>query len=57
MVPGSSDTGPAGSGLPPAGASGGGGGGLGDALAAALAHRKQKVSASGKSLIDPLIRV
>jgi len=47
MVPGSTDTGPAGSGLPPAGAtSGGGGGGLADALATALNKRKQKVSAS-----------
>ena len=50
LVPGSNDTGPAGSGLPPAGASGGGGG-LSDALAAALAQRKQKVSASGESLL------
>ena len=49
MVPGGTDTGPAGSGLPPAGAAaGGGGGGLADALAAALNKRKQKVSASGK---------
>jgi hypothetical protein len=47
-VPGSTDTGPAGSGLPPAGATGGGGGGLADALAHALNIRKQKVSASGK---------
>lgn len=46
MVPGGTDTGPAGSGLPPAGAQGGGG--LADALAAALNKRKQKVSASGK---------
>lgn len=50
-VPGS-DTGPAGSGLPPAGASGsgagGGGGGLADALAEALNKRKQKVSVSGE---------
>lgn len=48
-VPGA-DNGPAGSGLPPAGASSGGGGGLADALAAALNKRKQKVSASGKLL-------
>lgn len=43
-IPGS-DTGPHGSGLPPAGAapSGGGGGGMADALAAALQKRKQKV--------------
>jgi len=45
MVPGGADTGPAGSGLPPAGANGGGGG-LADALAAALNKRKQKVSTS-----------
>ncbi|KAE8450323.1 hypothetical protein EG329_006751 [Mollisiaceae sp. DMI_Dod_QoI] len=45
IVPGGADTGPAGSGLPPAGATGGGGG-LADALAAALNKRKQKVSAS-----------
>ena len=49
MVPGG-DTGPAGSGLPPAaagGAASAGGGGLADALALALEKRKQKVSASG----------
>ncbi|KAI9730488.1 MAG: hypothetical protein M1818_008183 [Claussenomyces sp. TS43310] len=53
MVPGS-DTGPAGSGLPPAGASsgGGGGGGLADALAQALAKRKEKVSASDDEADD-----
>lgn len=50
MVPGSADTGPAGSGLPPAGATGGADGGLAGALAAALNKRKQKVSASGKLL-------
>ncbi|TGO85704.1 hypothetical protein BPOR_0372g00080 [Botrytis porri] len=52
-VPGA-DTGPAGSGLPPAGASsgGGGGGGLADALAAALNKRKQKVSASDDEAED-----
>lgn len=49
-VPGGADTGPAGSGLPPA-TSGGGGGGLADALAEALNKRKQKVSASGKLLV------
>ena len=50
MVPGGADTGPHGSGLPPAGVSSptGGGGGLADALAVALNKRKQKVSASGK---------
>lgn len=50
IVPGTADTGPAGSGLPPASVSGGAGGGLADALAQALNKRKQKVSASGKSL-------
>lgn len=50
-VPGA-DTGPAGSGLPPAGASSGGGGGLADALAAALNKRKQKVSASDDEAED-----
>jgi Wiskott-Aldrich syndrome protein len=43
----SGDTGPHGSGLPPAGASGGGGG-MADALAAALQKRKEKVSQSGE---------
>lgn len=49
------DTGPHGSGLPPAGAtpSGGGGGGMADALAAALQKRKQKVRDSGKSRLHP----
>ena len=51
MVPGATDTGPAGSGLPPAGASGGADGGLAGALTAALNKRKQKVSASGKSIL------
>ncbi|KAH7336111.1 hypothetical protein BKA65DRAFT_431511 [Rhexocercosporidium sp. MPI-PUGE-AT-0058] len=51
MVPGS-DTGPAGSGLPPAGASGGADGGLAGALAAALNKRKQKVSASDDEADD-----
>lgn len=48
---GGSDTGPHGSGLPPAGvaAGGGGGGGMADALALALQKRKEKVSGSGKS--------
>ncbi|KAL2198703.1 hypothetical protein P885DRAFT_32132 [Corynascus similis CBS 632.67] len=44
---GGGDTGPHGSGLPPAGvAPGGGGGGMADALAAALQKRKEKVSRS-----------
>jgi hypothetical protein len=47
LSPAPTDTGPAGSGLPPAGASSGGGSVM-DSLAAALAQRKQKVSASGK---------
>ncbi|KAK4133330.1 WH1-domain-containing protein [Trichocladium antarcticum] len=50
LVPGggSGDTGPHGSGLPPAGVApgGGGGGGMADALAAALQKRKEKVSRS-----------
>jgi len=47
MVPGGSDTGPHGSGLPPTGATlGGSGGDLADALQVALNKRKQKVSAS-----------
>lgn len=45
---GGADTGPHGSGLPPAGVAPGGGGGMADALAAALEKRKQKVSKSGK---------
>jgi Wiskott-Aldrich syndrome protein len=48
IVPGGADTGPAGSGLPPVGATGGADGGLAGALAAALENRKKKVSASGK---------
>lgn len=52
-VPGSTDSGPAGSGLPPGGASGAADGGLAGALAAALNQRKKKVSASGKFLITP----
>jgi len=57
MVPGGTDTGPHGSGLPPAGVSSptGGGGGLADALAIALNKRKQKVSASGKYIQSPTI--
>ncbi|KAL2069150.1 hypothetical protein VTL71DRAFT_15488 [Oculimacula yallundae] len=51
MVPGS-DTGPAGSGLPPAGAAGAADGGLAGALAAALNKRKQKVSASDDEADD-----
>ncbi|KAJ4379471.1 hypothetical protein N0V85_008870 [Neurospora sp. IMI 360204] len=43
---GGSDTGPAGSGLPPAGVAAGGGGGMADALALALQKRKEKVSRS-----------
>jgi neural Wiskott-Aldrich syndrome protein len=45
---GSSDTGPHGSGLPPAGVAPGAGGGMADALAAALQKRKAKVGDSGK---------
>lgn len=48
VVGGSTDSGPHGSGLPPAGVAPGGGGGMADALAAALQKRKQKVSHSGK---------
>jgi len=49
-VPGAAggDSGPHGSGLPPAGVAGGGNGGMADALAAALQKRKEKVSRSGK---------
>ena len=49
LVPGGADTGPAGSGLPPAGATSGEGG-LANALADALEKRKKKVSTSGKLL-------
>ncbi|KAM9882141.1 hypothetical protein BJF96_g3785 [Verticillium dahliae] len=50
---GGGDTGPHGSGLPPAGASsGGGGGGMADALAAALQKRKEKVSRSDDERSD-----
>ena len=53
---GGSDTGPHGSGLPPAGiAPGGGGGGMADALAAALQKRKAKVRDSGESC--PFLRL
>ncbi|KAH8886821.1 WH1-domain-containing protein [Thozetella sp. PMI_491] len=45
-VGGGGDTGPHGSGLPPAGVAPGGGGGMADALAAALQKRKNKVSHS-----------
>ena len=47
---GGGDTGPHGSGLPPAGVApgAGGGGGMADALAAALQKRKEKVSRSGE---------
>jgi Wiskott-Aldrich syndrome protein len=47
---GAGDTGPHGSGLPPAGVApgAGGGGGMADALAAALQKRKEKVSRSGE---------
>lgn len=49
---GGGDTGPHGSGLPPAGvAPGGAGGGMADALAAALQKRKEKVSRSGEYLV------
>ncbi|KAI6713661.1 hypothetical protein PZA11_001513 [Diplocarpon coronariae] len=51
MVPGG-DTGPAGSGLPPAGATEAGDGSLAGALAAALNKRKQKVSASDDEADD-----
>ena len=56
IVPGA-DTGPAGSGLPPTGAQPVGGNGLADALALALAKRKEKVSASGECFrVDCLLR-
>ncbi|PMD27783.1 WH1-domain-containing protein [Hyaloscypha hepaticicola] len=51
MVPGGADTGPAGSGLPPAGASSGEGG-LANALADALEKRKKKVSTSDDEAED-----
>ncbi|KAM7208902.1 hypothetical protein V8F20_000780 [Naviculisporaceae sp. PSN 640] len=49
---GGADTGPHGSGLPPAGVAPGGGGGMADALAAALEKRKQKVSKSDDEASD-----
>jgi hypothetical protein len=49
---GSSDTGPHGSGLPPAGVAPGGGGGMADALALALQKRKEKVSGSDDEQSD-----
>ena len=52
---GGSDTGPHGSGLPPAGIAPGGGGGMADALAAALQKRKAKVRDSGESC--PFLRL
>lgn len=56
QVGGNSDTGPHGSGLPPAGVApgAGGGGGMADALAAALQKRKEKVSRSGKFLLSQM---
>ncbi|KAI0379132.1 hypothetical protein F5Y04DRAFT_135536 [Hypomontagnella monticulosa] len=52
-VPGGPDTGPHGSGLPPAGiAPGGGGGGMADALAAALQKRKERVRDSDDEKSD-----
>lgn len=45
---GGSDTGPHGSGLPPAGVAPGGGNDMASALASALAARNKKVSHSGK---------
>jgi neural Wiskott-Aldrich syndrome protein len=56
-VPGGADTGPHGSGLPPAGvAPGAGGGGMADALAAALQKRKERVGGSGELLAPPYLR-
>lgn len=48
QVGGSSDTGPHGSGLPPAGIAPSGGNDMASALAAALKNRNKKVSHSGK---------
>jgi neural Wiskott-Aldrich syndrome protein len=50
---GGGDTGPHGSGLPPAGVAPGPQGGMADVLAAALAKRNQKVSASGEYIPFP----
>ncbi|TDZ60614.1 Proline-rich protein LAS17 [Colletotrichum trifolii] len=52
QVGGSSDTGPHGSGLPPAGVAPGGGGDMANALAAALQKRKEKVSRSDDERSD-----
>jgi hypothetical protein len=49
-LPSGSDTGPHGSGLPPAGVTPGGAPNMADALAAALQKRKQKVGDSGEYL-------
>lgn len=52
QVPGAAtDTGPHGSGLPPAGVAPGGGNDMASALAAALSARNKKVSHSGKLLL------
>ncbi|KAI1212707.1 uncharacterized protein F4807DRAFT_457504 [Annulohypoxylon truncatum] len=51
-VGGGSDTGPHGSGLPPAGIAPGGGGGMADALAAALQKRKERVRDSDDEKSD-----
>ncbi|KAI1448960.1 hypothetical protein F5Y02DRAFT_414224 [Annulohypoxylon stygium] len=51
-VGGGSDTGPHGSGLPPAGVTPGGGGGMADALAAALQKRKERVRDSDDEKSD-----
>ncbi|KAI0169767.1 hypothetical protein GGR52DRAFT_481829 [Hypoxylon sp. FL1284] len=51
-VGGGSDTGPHGSGLPPAGVAPGGGGGMADALAAALQKRKERVRDSDDEKSD-----
>lgn len=57
---GGGDTGPHGSGLPPAGVAPGGGNDMASALAAALSARNKKVAHSGKlplPLLGALIRV
>ena len=51
QVAGVSDTGPHGSGLPPAGVTPGGPPSMADALAVALQKRKEKVSKSGEFFI------
>lgn len=53
VVGGGGDTGPHGSGLPPAGVAPGGGNDMASALAAALSARNKKVSHSGK--LDSLV--